>query len=244
MRSAAIDHYMLDDITPYFSVVVHSKRIKIYNNKREVLLNTAQSIVNDYTYITFVAENYINGKMTKELFSKKNLVMNRENILDDEYLLDGVSLQMFGYDSRVSLEYRAHVKLPKKSAIYEYYSGNQSTIDKTILVICDFQKTKVNGKSLYSYILENRRQNNITEKRNLELYKTIIDQLELKDKRIVLDDDEGIITGEISVDGQLVVRWFSEEEGSLSIEHIIDILSSNDRGILNKFREIVENASW
>lgn len=244
VRSAAIDHYMLDDITPYFSVVVHSKRIKIYNNKREVLLNTAQSIVNDYTYITFVAENYINGKMTKELFSKKNLVMNRENILDDEYLLDGVSLQMFGYDSRVSLEYRAHVKLPKKSAIYEYYSGNQSTIDKTILVICDFQKTKVNGKSLYSYILENRRQNNITEKRNLELYKTIIDQLELKDKRIVLDDDEGIITGEISVDGQLVVRWFSEEEGSLSIEHIIDILSSNDRGILNKFREIVENASW
>lgn len=182
--------------------------------------------------------------MTKDLFSKKNLVTSRENILDDEYFIDGVSLQMFGHDSCVSLDYRAHVKLPKKSAIYEYYSENQSTIDKTILVICDFQKTKINGKSLYSYILENRRQNNITEKRNLSLYKTIVDQLELKDKRVVLDDLEGIITGEISIDGQLVVRWFSEEEGSLSIEHVIDILSRNDREILNKFREIVENASY
>ncbi len=244
VRSAAIDYYMLEDITPYFSIVAHSNRIKIYNNKRELFLNTAQGIVKDYTYITFVAESYINGKMTKDLFSKKNLVTSRENILDDEYFIDGVSLQMFGHDSCVSLDYRAHVKLPKKSAIYEYYSENQSTIDKTILVICDFQKTKINGKSLYSYILENRRQNNITEKRNLSLYKTIVDQLELKDKRVVLDDLEGIITGEISIDGQLVVRWFSEEEGSLSIEHVIDILSRNDREILNKFRKIVENASY
>lgn len=244
VRSAAIDYYMLEDITPYFSIVAHSNRIKIYNNKRELFLNTAQGIVKDYTYITFVAESYINGKMTKDLFSKKNLVTSRENILDDEYFIDGVSLQMFGHGSCVSLDYRAHVKLPKKSAIYEYYSENQSTIDKTILVICDFQKTKINGKSLYSYILENRRQNNITEKRNLSLYKTIVDQLELKDKRVVLDDLEGIITGEISIDGQLVVRWFSEEEGSLSLEHVIDILSKSDREILNKFREIVENASY
>ncbi|MEY8661518.1 AbrB/MazE/SpoVT family DNA-binding domain-containing protein [Ligilactobacillus faecis] len=230
--------YTLKDFMPFFALNVNTECLKL-RGKREIIIPSAQGTIKGYLSVVFVAEGYFEGLKTGSLFSKNNLIV-KDSLNDSPYTLVGNNFSIVDKTGNKSLNYEVSIEIPQGSECCMYYNENDAILSSSVIIICDYQKTLVNNRSLASYVVENKNVNRATEQRKMLICKKAVENLKLQNRELMVENYKGFITGKISEDGLLEIENADGRTYMCSIEHVIDLLSIDTPEILIKFNEIVK----